>query len=574
MRVGRRSVLGLGLAAGFAGAARASGSAPPVQTDVRAGGGGGLAAAADDVARYAAQHVSAYGLPGLTLCVVGPEGFVAQVRVGYANVERGEPVEAGHLFQIGSISKSITALAVYRLMEAGKLKLEDDPAKLLPGAPLPPKSGITIRHLLDHSSGLPDDAPLFPRSGGGRLWQGYAPGSHWSYSNLGYEILGRIVVRLSGKPLPDALAELVLRPLGMTATRPAILSVDRAAYAEPYSQFYLDRAHPRAGRLGHAPWTDMTEGAGCVASTASDMALYVRWLIRAGAGGEAAPLLSKDAAARWFAATVDAPGWSDGARYGAGLAHVPIGGRTLLHHTGGMIGYSSSIHVDPQAGVGCFASSNVGGIDYRPRQVTAWACQRMLAALTGAAAPPPPPAPPPPAPAGDVLGRWVARDGSAMSVAAGAGGAILVAHDGAPPARLEAVAPDVFVHSDPERGAYPLVFRRQGKAPARAWWGGVEYLPDRGAGPVGAYSPATPPALARLVGAYENDDPWTGVFHVTAEGPQLFLDGLNPVTPLPGGGFRVGEEAWSPERLSFDAEIDGVPKRATFSGRDFLRRPL
>ncbi len=571
MRVGRRAVLGLGLAAGAVSAAAAAAPRPGPRIDLNGRPTPAFLNAVTEVADYAARHLEAYGLPGLTLCLVGPNETVALVRLGEAHVERSEPVGPDHLFQIGSISKSLTALAVYRLVEAGKLGLEDDAAALLPGVPLPAGGGIQLRHLLDHSSGLPDDAPIFPRGGDQRLWQGYAPGSHWSYSNLGFMLLSHIVARRTGQPFPDALAELVLRPLGMTATRPAILGRDRALYAEPYAPFYPDRPHPRAGRLAHAPWVDMTEGSGSVASTGADMARYVAWLIRAGAGGDAQPLLAKASAARYFTATVDAHGWAKDARYGAGLAHVLVDGRPMLHHTGGMIGYSSSIHVDPAGGVGAFASSNVGGIDYRPRQITAWACQRLRAALEGDAAPAPPAAPPTAGPVADYLGRYVDRKGQALVVEARDGG--LLATLPGRSLRLEAINPDVFIHSDPEAGTLPLVFQREGKAVARAWWGASEYLPVRGGAPAGAFAPAAPEALQRLAGTYESDDPWRGAFHVVAQGPSLVLDGIVPVAPLPDGGFRVGEEGWSPERLSFDAAIDGVPQRAAASGADFLRRP-
>jgi CubicO group peptidase (beta-lactamase class C family) len=569
MRVGRRSVLGLGLAAGVAGAAAAASRAGP-RIDLNGRPDPAFMSAVTEVADYAAQHVEAYGLPGLTLCLVGPGGTTALVRLGDAQLERAEPVGPDHLFQIGSISKSLTALAVYRLVEAGKLRLEDDAAALLPGVPLPAGGGIQLRHLLDHSSGLPDDAPVFPRGGDQRLWQGYAPGSHWSYSNLGFMLLSQIVARRAGKPFPDALAELVLRPLGMTATRPAILSRDRASYAEAYAPFYPDRPHPRAGRLAHAPWVDVTHGAGSVAATAGDMALYVRWLIRAASSGDGAPLLSKAGAARYFTATADAPGWAKDARYGAGLAHVLVDGRPMLHHTGGMIGFSSSIHVDPAAGVGCFASSNVGGIDYRPRQITAWACQRVRAATEGTPAPAPPPAPPRPEGLGDYAGTWADSMGKGFVIEVRDDH--LTATMEARPYRLESVGPEAFMPAEASSNM-PLVFRREGTAIVRAWWGATEYLPVRDGRAVGHFSARAPAGLQRLAGTYECDDPWRGTFHVVAQGAALTIDGVMPLTPLPDGGFRVGEEAWSPERLSFDAEIDGVPQRAVVSGVDFLRRP-
>jgi hypothetical protein len=355
----------------------------------------------------------------------------------------------------------------------------------------------------------------------------------------------------------------------MSATRPAILSRDRALYASPYGPLFIDRPHPRGGTLAPAPWVDVTHGAGSVASTGGDMALYLRWLLRAASGADAAPLLSKAGAARYFAASADAPGWAKGARYGSGWAHVQVEGRPLLHHTGGMIGYSSSIHFDPAAGVGCFASSNVGGIEYRPRQITAYACLRLRAALAGETAPTPPPAPPQPEGMADYAGRYLDRAGAALVVAAREGGLSATLQGRA--LRLEPGATDAFILSDPADGALPLVFRRDGKTIVGAWWGGTEY---RSAGHAGAFALPTPPALQKLVGAYESDDPWRGSFHVVAQGPALTLEGLTPLTPLPDGGFRVGADDWSPERLYFDGEIGGVPTRATLSGADFLRRPL
>ncbi|HET6971887.1 MAG TPA: ATP-binding cassette domain-containing protein, partial [Phenylobacterium sp.] len=235
------------------------------------------------------------------------------------------------------------------------------------------------------------------------------------------------------------------------------------------------------------------------------------------------------------------------------------------------VGYFAQQVPDPAAGVGAFASSNVGGIDYRPRQVTAYACQRLRAALEGEAALVPPPAPPKPEPVADYLGRYVGRGGETLIVEAHADGLLATLAGRATP--LEAVAPDVYIHTDPAQGALPLVFRRDGKAVARAWWAGTEYLPVRGGGSAGAFSAPTPPALQRLVGTYTCDDPWRGTFHVVAEGPALFADGVTPLAPLAGGGFRAGAEDWAPERLWFDAEVEGVPQRAIYSGADFLRRP-
>jgi hypothetical protein len=295
------------------------------------------------------------------------------------------------------------------------------------------------------------------------------------------------------------------------------------------------------------------------------MARYLRWMID-GANGQGAPLLSETGRARFFGTVIDAPGWEKGATYGGGVAHVQVGGRTLLHHTGGMVSFSSAFHADPGAGVGAFASSNVGGLNYRPRAITAFACQRLRAALTGGEAPKPAPAPAPLPPRDAFVGRYRSRGGETLVVEAGRGGL-----DAALAGRRIALEPggeDAFIATNPTQATAPLVFRRRGGAVVRAWWNSVEYVRE------GVdFTPATPPELAKLIGTYTCDDPWRGTFHVTAEGSALFVDGTTPLTPLPGGGFRVGEDDWSPERMAFDAPLGGRPSRATYSGVDFLRRP-
>lgn len=563
MQVARRGVLGLGLAAAAAGVARAK----DVDLEVETSGGPVAARLKDavaEIAAYAARHVEAYGLPGLTLSMAGPDGFTALVRLGYADLERRVRVGPDHLFQIGSISKSLTALAAHRLIDAGKLSLDDDAATLLPELPLP-GPGFTIRRLLEHSTGLPHDVPLFPRGCDGRMWQGFPAGTRFSYSNTGYMIASACIERVAGRPFGEVLTQTVLKPLGMTSTKALIVGADRARYAKGYGPLYGDRPPPRAGRLEPAPWVDMTEGSGSVASTGADMGRYLRWMID-GASGRGAPLLSEAGRARFFGTVIDAPGWEKGATYGGGVAHVQVGGRTLLHHTGGMVSFSSAFHVDPEAGVGAFASSNVGGLNYRPRAITAFACQRLRAALMGAEAPKPAPAPPPLPPRDAFAGRYRSRSGELLVVEVGPGG--LEATLAGRRIALEPGDEDAFIASDPTQATMPLVFRRRGETVVRAWWNSVEYVRD------GVdYTAATPPEVARLIGTYANDDPWRGTFHVTAEGPELFVDGTTLLTPLPGGGFRVAEDDWSPERLAFDAPLGGRPSRATYSGVDFLRRP-
>lgn len=564
MQTDRRALVSLGLLAVGAGIAGPVSAAPAmeVQGDPKST----YRAALGDIAAYASRHVEVYGLPGLTLSLTARDGLTALLRLGQADVEHGVPVGADHLFQIGSISKSFTAICIFQLVEAGKLGLDADVRALLPGVPLPPDGPTTVRSLLNHSSGLPDDAPIFPRGANQTLWRGFAPGKRWSYSNLGFMLLSTVVEAIERKPFAEVLQAKVLSPLGMTSTRGSILTVDRKLYANGYAPFYVDRGYPRAGPLGPAAWVDMTEGSGCVASTAGDMALYAHWLAEAGQG-RGAPLLSDAGAAKFCKATIPAPGWAvKDAKYANGLAVVPVGGRDLLHHTGGMLAFNSAIHVDPLAGVGAFASTNVGLVPYRPRDLTAYACERLRAVVEGGAAPVAPVIPPKGPDLAAYVGRYAAPHGETLEIRPNGDG--LDAVRSGRVIRMTSSGPDAFIATDPAQADHTLVFRRKAEAVTRAWWGEAEFVK---AGE--AFSPATPVALQALTGHYENDDPWRGGFRVTAQGRNLFLDGTTPLVARPDGAWRIGADSWSPERLRFDAVIGGRPQRANVSGVDYVRRP-
>jgi len=562
-------VVGLGLITGV-GLAAASPAMAATGAETEGDSAGRFAAALGDIRAYGEQHMVAYGLPGLTLAVVGPDGLTAFLRFGHADLAQQAPVGPDHLFQVGSISKSFTALCVFRQIEAGRYRLDSDMRDLLPGVPLPGDGPTTVQSLLSHGSGLPDDAPIFPRGGDERLWRGFAPGSQWSYSNLGFMLLSTLVERTAGKSFQQVLTQEVLRPLGMTATRAAILTADRALYADGHAPLYSDRAYPRAGPLGPAPWVDMTEGSGCVASTARDMARYTRFLIQA-ANGHGAPLLSDAGALLFCKPVIDAPGWAvKGAKYANGLAVVPVEGRPLLHHTGGMLAFNSAIHVDPVAGVGAFASTNVGLIPYRPRDLTAYACARLRAVIEGRPAPNFAPAPAKAPDATAYLGRYVNRGGEILEIRPAERGVAAILTNRL--VQMELGDEDGFIALDPREAAHPLVFRRKDKSVVRAWWGATEYVRLLDGTPAVEFTPEAPASVIALTGHYVSDDPWRGGFRVTVQGEALMIDGTTPLIPRGDGGYRAGDKAWSPERVRFEAPLDGRPQRAVLSGIDYLRR--
>jgi len=330
----------------------------------------------------------AYGLPGMTVSVSDAEGFKAVITAGWSDIDLRQAVAPTHVFQIGSISKSFAGLVTLRLVDAGKLDLDAEVRELLPHVALPDGVRITVRHLLTHTSGLAEDAPLFPRTGS--LWVGFEPGTRFSYSNLGYKLLGAIVEHLEQAPYHEVLATSVLEPLGLGAVLSRITAADRPRYTASYSPYYTDRPFPRGGRLARAPWVNYSPAGGCVAATSLQMADYVRWLIQAGRGkGE--PLLSEKSRTLYLTPAVKIPLFGQGAQYAFGLGILPIDGRICLHHTGGMLSFVSAMTVDPTTGVGASSSVNARAEEgYRPVGVTFYAIQLLRAVREGKPLPPPP----------------------------------------------------------------------------------------------------------------------------------------------------------------------------------------
>ncbi len=187
-------------------------------------------ARADAVDDFLQGQMQRLQIPGVSIAIVRDGQIVRAKGYGLANVELDVPVKPETVFQSGSVGKQFTAMAVMMLVEEGKLGLDDPIAKYFPNAPVT-WQGITVRHLLTHTSGIKDwesktDIDYRKDYTEDELVQvamtlapDFAPGTEWSYSNTGYVLLGVLVHKVSGKFYGDFLAERVFSPLGMTSTR-------------------------------------------------------------------------------------------------------------------------------------------------------------------------------------------------------------------------------------------------------------------------------------------------------------------------------------------------------------------
>lgn len=557
MNLNRRLVLGAGAAA-----IAASGAA---EAATRSNGGGRAhRTALSALSRYAEQHVRDCGLPGMTICVVDRDGYAGFITTGYADIDRRTPVGPDHLFQIGSISKVFTALTLYSLHQDGKLAPSAHLRSVLPDIPVANAEAVTLQHMLNHTSGLPGNAPAIPDGG---LWSGFTPGEHWHYSNTGYELLSRAVAQADGKLFHDAVQARVLGPLGMSHTIAAIRSGDRDRYAQGYETLYADRPAFRPGPRAPAPWVNVESGAGCVASTSGDMAIFLRYLLSL-AQGRGGPVLSDASAAAFMANPADAPGWSETAKYGNGLARLTIDERHYLHHTGGMVSFCSSMHVDPEAGVAAFASTNMGvSLNYRPRDVSLRACQLFRTAREGATLPDAAPTRSSVSDPAKYVGLYTAASGEAFEIRADGADQVALHRNGAA-SRMQSLAGPFFVCADTRFATTGLLFEAEGEDIARAWADDVEFI----RGPVRVYQQPPPPDVQRLAGIYDSDDRWSGPVWIIARAGKLWLNNSEPLFQLPDGSWRPGTDEWIPERIRFDGFVNGRPTRMLASGAPFVRR--
>lgn len=183
---------------------------------------------ADRVDDYIELQMKRRHIPGISLAVVKDGKILKEEGYGFANVEADARATPKTVYKIASISKQFLAAGIMLLVQEGKIKLDDKISKYLDGTPGTWRD-ITVRQLLTHTSGIPQDPPGFdpykvkPDSevigSAYSLPMEFPAGEKWGYSNVGYFVIGEIIHKVTGESYSAFLAERVFVPVGMTATR-------------------------------------------------------------------------------------------------------------------------------------------------------------------------------------------------------------------------------------------------------------------------------------------------------------------------------------------------------------------
>ena len=226
--------------------------------------------------------------PGLAILIRQNGHTIFERGYGVRDLRTLAPIDAGTDFRLASCTKQFTAMAVMLLVHDGKLRYNERLTDIYPGFPAYGRS-ITIRHLLTHTSGLPDYEDLMQ---GGHWTAGhqiqdmevvdllrkqaagkFAPGTSWAYSNSGYVVLGSIVAKVSGMPFGQFLDERIFQPLRMTHS----LAYVNGKNTVPNRAYGHTKEGDRFVETDQSP-TSATLGDGGVYSNLEDLAKWDRAL--------------------------------------------------------------------------------------------------------------------------------------------------------------------------------------------------------------------------------------------------------------------------------------------------------
>jgi CubicO group peptidase (beta-lactamase class C family) len=320
-----------------------------------------------------------YGIPGISVAIVMPDGSTWRGVSGSADIAAGRPVTPDTSFAIASVSKTFTSALVMALVEEGKIQLDSPVRRYLPNLKKV-SSKILVSQLLDHTSGLRDyffhasiDHALLTKPD--RRWSAadalryvgkayFKPGAGWHYSNTNYLVLGLLAEAVGHEPLGTQIRKRFLEPLELDRTWYQPGEAGRKDVAHGYRFTSLSRnAKPidLSGSGGIVPFTSVITaagGAGGIASDARDLALWVRALY----GGH---VLAPATVERMTDVTATAA-YKATVPYGLGVQVIQIDGRRTFGHSGRLLGFRSAVRYLPDGGVSIAVLTNQSRVDPGP----------------------------------------------------------------------------------------------------------------------------------------------------------------------------------------------------------------
>ncbi|GAA5113200.1 serine hydrolase [Alloalcanivorax gelatiniphagus] len=318
--------------------------------------------------RRLAALAERHGVPGAQLGIlrVGDRGAgvpddLVEASYGVLSTVTGVPVTAESVFQIGSITKVWTASVVMALVDEGLLTLDTPVHEVLPELSLADADvtkGVTVRHLLTHTSGI--DGDVFTDTGRGddclekyvevlgEAGQNHPLGATWSYCNSGFSLLGRVIEKLTGLTWDEAVRQRLSAPLGLARA----VTLPEEAILLPAAVGHDDRD---GEKVPAAAWQlpRSIGPAGLVTCTAADVLAFARMHLTGGVAADGTRVLSEESVAAMAAHEADLPDpYVLGDSWGLGWIRFSWDGRRLLGHDGNTLGQAAFLRVLPDPATG------------------------------------------------------------------------------------------------------------------------------------------------------------------------------------------------------------------------------
>ncbi len=531
--------------------------------------------AIEEIERYVERRMDQVNMPGMALAVTDRDTTLKIDTFGYADIAAKAPIENGTMFEIGSIGKSFTNIALLQLRDEGRLDLHAPVSSYLPWFEVQSDYGpITAHHLMTHTAGLPSGTDIGPHG----LYEAWAlrdlrtgapPGEYFRYSNVGYKLLGFLLEELDGRSYSEAIQARVLDLLGMRDSHPVIGFETRKRAAVGYRSFYDDRPEHRDHGLVPAMWTEYGVGDGCQASTAGDMAIYLRMLMNGGAG-PSGRIISEDSFRLMSQRAIATQQWG-GAHYGYGLTSADIDGHQYLGHGGSTTGFVAAMIADLTDGIGVVVLVNGLVQSYGAVDMALHMLGILRAGRDRQEFPTQVPVTEPElvANASEYAGAY--GSGENQFVITADGERLLCQWRGTE-VTLQRRGKDSFYAPLPALENCLLEFGRDGDRVVEAFHGADWYIGERYAGP---RSFDYPEEWDSFCGHYRTYNFGLTNFRVAVRKGSLLLlypgGGHDPLVPVGKGMFRIGEDPRTPETLSFDSPASGKTLRAILSGCPYYR---
>jgi len=330
----------------------------------------------ENVKEILLAEVKTQNLNSLSFCVVKKDSLLWTDALGYSDIKNNKLATPETRYLIASISKLITAVSVFKLIEEGKINLDEDINTYLPFKvknPHFPNNKITVKMLLNHSSSVSDsyannfnfyswneDSPIpldifirdfFEESTqfcSTKNFYNYTPGSLGNYSNIGYALLGYIVEVVSKQPFDLYSKNNIILPLGMTKTEWRLKNTPLDELAIPYS-LTINTNKP------HFTFPDYPNGG--LRTTVIDLSKILRMLIMKGQYN-GVQILNSNTVELMEKHTITFSVGPEKLELGLGMYSTDIKGKSLLGHGGNEQGTSTGMHYDPVTQVGVIVFTN------------------------------------------------------------------------------------------------------------------------------------------------------------------------------------------------------------------------